>query len=334
MSAETDTWMPLYIGDYTADTMHLTGPEHGAYLLLIMHYWRSGPLPDNDRALAATARTDREAWIEIGPIVRAFFECRDGKLHHSRIDRELAKAQRMVNQRVTAGKASAAKRKRQHTTNEQTNENPTTVGTVDPSPLARDSRPSPSPSPKKEPVLRTEAKPPDDPMKTLWGEGLAIVRVLTRLDQGPAKKLLGKLVNLANADHARLLALIRRAETEQPDGPQAWLIAGATALNGAATSSDLFPDALPPGVTREARTGKLVAGGVYLEEVADAACDAARIPLAEARRHWHTVVAWAEADLTKWQIVTAIQRVTDRPNYTPPNSLKFFDRAVREQRHQ
>ena len=44
-------WMPLYIGDYMADTGHLSTAEHGCYLLLIMHYWENGSIPIEDDKL-------------------------------------------------------------------------------------------------------------------------------------------------------------------------------------------------------------------------------------------------------------------------------------------
>jgi uncharacterized protein YdaU (DUF1376 family) len=33
-------WMPLYVGDYPRDTRDLDALQHGACLLLIMHYWQ------------------------------------------------------------------------------------------------------------------------------------------------------------------------------------------------------------------------------------------------------------------------------------------------------
>jgi uncharacterized protein YdaU (DUF1376 family) len=105
-----DGWMPLWIGDYLADTMHLSGPEHGAYLLLLMHSWRSGPLPDDDRLLAAIARTDRAAWKEIGPTVRAFFQKTDAGLVQGRLERERENAEGNAERRSEAARTAATKR--------------------------------------------------------------------------------------------------------------------------------------------------------------------------------------------------------------------------------
>jgi uncharacterized protein YdaU (DUF1376 family) len=103
--------MPLYVGDYLADTMHLNGAEHGAYLLLLMHHWRNGPLPDDDKSLAAIARTDLVLWAEVGPVVRAFFNRdADGKLVQKRLMEERAKATDISAKREAAGKRGAASR--------------------------------------------------------------------------------------------------------------------------------------------------------------------------------------------------------------------------------
>lgn len=82
-------WMPLYVADYLADTGHLTTVEHGAYLLLIMHYWRHRGLPNDDAQLARIARLNPPLWDGMRETIRAFF---DGTTWtHSRIDRELLK---------------------------------------------------------------------------------------------------------------------------------------------------------------------------------------------------------------------------------------------------
>lgn len=106
MSNGNAEWMPLYIGDYLGDTMELDGPQHGAYLLLLMYYWRNGPLPLDDAKLAQIGRTDIRAWRKtVGPVVRAFFHERDGRLHQKRADKELAKADSISAKRRAAAEA-------------------------------------------------------------------------------------------------------------------------------------------------------------------------------------------------------------------------------------
>ena len=108
--SRADGWMPLWIGDYLADTMHLTGPEHGAYLLLLMHSWRNGPLPDDDRQLAAIARTDRAAWKDIGPTIRTFFQATPAGLVQKRLEAERANAASNAERRTEAARTAATKR--------------------------------------------------------------------------------------------------------------------------------------------------------------------------------------------------------------------------------
>jgi uncharacterized protein YdaU (DUF1376 family) len=83
-------WMPLYVADYLADTGHLSAAEHGAYLLLIMHYWQNGGLPNEDRRLARIARMSPDEWADSREVLFDLFD--DGWSHH-RIEAELKAAQ-------------------------------------------------------------------------------------------------------------------------------------------------------------------------------------------------------------------------------------------------
>lgn len=100
-------WMPLYVADYLADTGHLSTVEHGAYMLLIMHYWQTGGLPDDDRKLARIARLPLEQWQEIRDTLSDLF---GPQWEHKRIDAELAHASDVISKRSAAAKAMHAKR--------------------------------------------------------------------------------------------------------------------------------------------------------------------------------------------------------------------------------
>lgn len=108
-------WMPLYPGDYLADTAHLSAAESGAYLHLIMHYWLKGGLPDDDAQLARIARMTPAEWQEARPVVEAFF---NPGWKHGRIDHELAEAERLSGAGRAGGIASG-KARRQRSANDR-----------------------------------------------------------------------------------------------------------------------------------------------------------------------------------------------------------------------
>jgi len=89
---KADIWMPLYIGDYLADTARLTTEQHGAYLLLLMDYWRSGRLPNNDQVLAQICKLNPDAWSNAKAMLMPFFSIEDGCWIHKRVEQEMAEA--------------------------------------------------------------------------------------------------------------------------------------------------------------------------------------------------------------------------------------------------
>lgn len=100
-------WMPLYIADYLADTAHLNNAATGSYLLLIMHYWVHGLLPDDDKLLRRIARCEARWWPQIKNELKPFFY--DG-WKHKRIDQELEKANEISNKRGEAAAQRWSKR--------------------------------------------------------------------------------------------------------------------------------------------------------------------------------------------------------------------------------
>jgi uncharacterized protein YdaU (DUF1376 family) len=98
-------WMPLDVADYRADTAHLGALEHGVYLLLIMHYWQTGSLPDDDEKLARICCCTRTEFRRVRSTVEAFFL---PGWKHKRIEQELEKARKISEKRSLAAEEKHA----------------------------------------------------------------------------------------------------------------------------------------------------------------------------------------------------------------------------------
>src|SRR6185312_15535861 len=73
--ADHDQYMRLYVGDYLADTVHLSAEESGAYLHLIMHAFKQGGrLSSEPVQLARIARVTPRRWPAVWGMIGRYFE--------------------------------------------------------------------------------------------------------------------------------------------------------------------------------------------------------------------------------------------------------------------
>src|SRR5262245_40297241 len=68
-------WMPLFWGDFLANTMHLSAQEAGAYLFLIAHAWENGgKIPGNPARLSRIAHVRPEWWKRVWQTLEPYFQ--------------------------------------------------------------------------------------------------------------------------------------------------------------------------------------------------------------------------------------------------------------------
>jgi len=101
MSGTEFVRLNLHIGDYLKSTRHLRPSDHGAYFMLILHYWLHGGLPIDDGRLAIIAGMTPAEWRKHKPILAALFE---PNWKSPRLDAEIAGALRARKRRSDAGK--------------------------------------------------------------------------------------------------------------------------------------------------------------------------------------------------------------------------------------
>lgn len=213
--SRSDLWMPLYIGDYLADTGHLTTVQHGAYLLLIMHYWRKRELPADDKQLAAIAKLPLRIWLDCKEIIQAFFH--DG-WKHKKIEAELAKRIQVSEKRAASG-AMGGKSKSQATAKQKPSKSEANAS------FCSSMTQSQSQSQKDSEADASGAVAPRDPRTRLFDDGLKKLALLTGKGPDACRSFVGKCLKQANDDAIIVLGLIEDAERNRVANPSAWIVA-------------------------------------------------------------------------------------------------------------
>ena len=104
-------WYPRNTGHYARDTKHLTLEQHGAYNLLMDHYWDHGEgcLPSDERKLlqilsrvwGVTPQKTRKTW----QVLTHFFVKKVDHFSHKRLDDEIQQADELIEKKRKAGQA-------------------------------------------------------------------------------------------------------------------------------------------------------------------------------------------------------------------------------------
>jgi uncharacterized protein YdaU (DUF1376 family) len=102
-------WMPLNIGDYLAETGHLSAAEHGAYHLLRMYYWIHSRLPAEEDAIRRISRMTPRQWLQSRDVLKALFS--EG-WRHLALDLEIRKAIEISEVNSANARKSHANRKK------------------------------------------------------------------------------------------------------------------------------------------------------------------------------------------------------------------------------
>lgn len=216
-------WMPLYVDDYLSDTGHLTVTEHGAYMLLIMHYWKHGGLPADERLIARIARLSPDQWAESRDVLSMLF---GPDWSHARIDEEISKADEIIGKRKAAAQGMHSKRRAKavqvQSTCSDTRVPPFTLHQdLNPDGLSADAAPEPEPEIMTAEVIslpQPAPSPRPDPVAELFRDGLDSLMTLG-VREPQARRMLGKWRKDTGDDCRAVMAAIALAREKGVSDP-------------------------------------------------------------------------------------------------------------------
>lgn len=184
MQKSVSLWWPRYVGDYQRKTSHLTMIEHGAYTLLLDHYYSTNqPLAANASVLHRICRAfapDEQAAVQ--SVLDQFFTLEKDGYHNSKADDELLKRSKISKVRKEAAKKMHKNRSANAGANAGANAHTTTTTIIDNNPSL-----SPLPNQKLSTTTKTEVKnhePKLSPARAAARRGLEAVNRKFGFDAG------------------------------------------------------------------------------------------------------------------------------------------------------
>jgi uncharacterized protein YdaU (DUF1376 family) len=94
-------WLPLYHEAFLADTALFSAAETGAYISLMLHFWRDGELPTDDEGLREIGRLSPREWkASRAKLAKRF----SPDWRHERLDREREKSADAYRRKVEGGR--------------------------------------------------------------------------------------------------------------------------------------------------------------------------------------------------------------------------------------
>lgn len=254
MSDRPDSYFTLFVGDYLRDTMHLSTRQHGAYQLLLMHYYGTGrPLPDDEDMLRAISREGQQDWKVDRPVVMAFFHKESDGWHQTRADKELASANARYNRAV---KAANAKHSNKHVLSSAQAGDKQVLNSC-----LEGANPNPNPNqPKQEERSPTAtALPSTTPLdfkKELWARGVLFLKNHS-IEERDARSIIGRWrKSHGDLEVLNALASAEGASVSDPIPYVTAVLAGKAKPNGTGQSrrsaADIFSEFYREGLQERA----------------------------------------------------------------------------------
>lgn len=202
-----------------SETRMMTNLEQRGLLWeLIWYASQEGSLPDDEAMLRKIADCTPEEWARSWPAISSKFQRRGNRLHHPRVDAEIAKMGNFRAAKVQAGKSGAAKRWQSHSTPIGSASGTPDKAAIASFPYTSPTHPIPSPVPLDSAESETETR------YLAFRDAYPIDR---RKDTALARQYYVQATGGLEAKHDRLMAALRtyvsRTEARFVQNMERWL---------------------------------------------------------------------------------------------------------------